>query len=115
MKIDEKRDPHRFLCAATAVVSAATPGGKAEFVHHPVGLRALPGAAPVVDQGLLQADAVTAAAASRIYGSVDAGCLPEAGPSDPVGSYAVPVLPPPHAEEVPLLVPMVVDPFKIFK
>ena len=36
-------------------------------------------------------------------GAVDAHGLPEGEASDPVGLDAVPVLPPPQAEEVPFL------------
>lgn len=77
---------------------------EAELVHHPVGLGALAGAAAVVDERLLEADAVAAAAAGgRADWAVDSGGLPEAGAGDPVGSDAVPVLPPSKAEEVPFL------------
>lgn len=70
-------------------------------MHHPRRLGAFPGAASVVDQGLLQADAV----AGGIYRLVDASRLPEAGAGHPVGPYAVPVLSSPQAKEETLLLP----------
>ena len=72
---------------------------KAELVHHPVRLGAFPGAACVVNEGLLEADAATGGA----YGPVDAGGLPESGSGDPVRPDAVPVLPTSQAKEVPFL------------
>jgi hypothetical protein len=72
-------------------------------VHHPLRLGALPGAAAVEHERLLQPDAATGGGGG-VYRAVDAGGLPEAGAGDPVGSDAVPVLPPTQAEEVPFLV-----------
>jgi len=73
-------------------------------VHHPLRLGALAGTAAVEDERLLEADGVAGAArGGGVDGAVDAGGLPEAGAGDPVGPDAVPVLPPPQAEEVPLL------------
>ena len=71
-----------------------------EFVHHPLRFGALAGAAAVIDEGFLEADAD----AVGIYWPVDACGLPETGAGDPVRADAVPVLPSPQAEEVPFLV-----------
>jgi len=75
--------------------------GESELVHHPVSLCAPAGAATVVDEGLLETDAL---AGTIMYGLVDAGGLPEARASDAVGPDAVPVLPATQAEEVAVLV-----------
>ena len=75
--------------------------GEAELMHHPVSLCAPAGAAAVVDEGLLETDAL---AGTIMYGLVDAGGLPEARVSDTVGPDAVPVLPARQAEEVAVLV-----------
>lgn len=84
-----------------------------ELVHHPVGLRAFPGTSDVVDQGLLEADAVVGLF-GRMYQLVDAGRFPKPGPRDSVGPYAVPVLSPSHAEEVPFFLPNGAYFFKFF-
>jgi len=76
--------------------------GETELVHHPVGLGAPAGAAAVVDEGLLEPEALAAGAA--VYGLVDAGGLPEAGAGDAVGPDAVPVLAATQAEEVAFFV-----------
>jgi hypothetical protein len=73
---------------------------EAEFVHHPLRFGALAGAAAVIDEGFLEADAH----AADIDWPVDACGLPETGAGDPVRPDAVPVLPTPKAEEVPFLV-----------
>ena len=82
---------------------------EAELMHHPVGLGALAGTATVVDERLLQPDGHAGtrgtAGGSGVDWPVDAGGLPEAGAGDPVWPDAVPVLPPPEAEEVPLFLP----------
>jgi len=75
--------------------------GESELVHHPVSLCAPAGAAAVVDEGLLETDAL---AGTIMYGLVDAGDLPETRASDAVGPDAVPVLPATQAEEVAVLV-----------
>ena len=76
--------------------------GESELVHHPVSLCAPAGAAAVVvDEGLLETDAL---AGTIMYGLVDAGGLPETRASDAVGPDAVPVLPATQAEEVAVLV-----------
>lgn len=81
-------------------------------MHHPVGLGALAGAAAVVDEGLLEANALTGASAcgrggggGGVYGLVDAGGLPKTRAGDAVGPDAVPVLPPAQAKEIPLVLP----------
>ena len=75
-------------------------GWETELVHHPLRFGALAGAAAIIDEGFLEADA----AAAGVYRPVDAGGLPETGAGDPVRTDAVPVLPTPQAEEVPFLV-----------
>lgn len=94
----EREESHRFLHAETGV--AGVLGRKAELVHHPFGLGALACASFVVDEGLLEADAVAGIGTDR---PVDTGGLPESGSGDPVRPYAVPVLPTPQAKEVPFL------------
>ena len=78
-------------------------------MHHPVGLGALAGAAAVVDERLLQPDGHAGtrgtAGGSGVDWPVDAGGLPEARAGHPVGPDAVPVLPAPQAEEIPLFLP----------
>ena len=82
---------------------AATTGGKAELMHHPVGLGSFSGASSVVNQRLLKADAGGGVASCGVYRPVDAGRLPKTRPGHPIRPDAVPVLPPPEAKEVPLL------------
>lgn len=71
-------------------------------MHHPVGLGALAGAAAVVDEGLLEANAF---AGGGVDGPVDARRLPEPRPRHSIGAHAVLVFPPSSAEEVPLFLP----------
>jgi hypothetical protein len=93
----------RFLLAGRGVGGVGA-RRQAELVHHPLRLGALAGAAAVEDERLLEADGVAGAAGrGGVDGPVDARGLPESGAGDPVGPDAVPVLPPPQAEEVPLL------------
>ena len=92
---------YSFLHAWGGVVG----GGRREpeLVHHPVGLGALAGAAAVVDEGLLEPNGLAGASTGGgVDRPVDARGLPEPGAGDSVGTDAVPVLPPPQTEEVPL-------------
>jgi len=95
-----EKNLYSFLHARRTSFVVLVVRGKTELVHHPIGLGAFPCAASVVDQRFLQANAVVAVG-RRVYRPVDARCLPESRASDPVGSYAVPVLSSPQAEEVP--------------
>lgn len=83
-------------------------GGEAELVHHPVGLGALAGAAAVVDEGLLQANAF---AVGGVDGPVDARCFPESRPRHSIRPHAVLVFSSSSAEEVPFFLPCAALPF----
>jgi hypothetical protein len=96
-----ERGAYSFLHARGSV-GGGHGRGEAELVHHPVSLGALAGASAVVHEGLLEPDGL-AGVGCRVDRPIDARRLPEPGPSDTVGSDAVPVLPSSHAEEVPFL------------
>lgn len=74
-------------------------GGKAEFVHHPIGFGSFTGWTKVVNQRFLETDALEI----RVNRFIDTGSFPETWTGDPVWSNAIPVFPASHAEEVPLL------------
>ena len=70
-------------------------------MHHPIGFGAFSSASTVVDQGFLQANALIGCF-NRIYRLVNACGFPKSGPCDSIRPYAVPILSPSYAEEVPL-------------
>lgn len=111
---EEERESYRFLNALVRISGESGGGlasgcGEAELVHHPVGFGAFSSRANVVDERLLEADALMIIGSSSrgggIDGSVNPRGLPETGACHPVRPYAVPVLPSPHAEEVPFFLP----------
>lgn len=76
--------------------------GKTEFMHHPVSFHSLSGTSSVVNQWFLEANAVVGILAHMVDWPVYSSCFPETRASHSVGPYAIPVLSPPSAKEVPL-------------
>lgn len=105
---DERNMSYRFLSDVLRMRSKTRSAficqREPELVHHPIRLGALSSIPTIVNKGFLEADALV-----RIFGCinrlVDPRGFPETRARYSVGPYAVPVLPSPHAEEVPLFLP----------
>lgn len=108
---------YSFLCTSWVVVVGVvmiSRGGKAKLVHHPLSFCAFPGAATVVNKCFLEsyniiiiAAVITTFTASTEWWVVNwlvyPSCFPEPRACHSVRPYAIPILPPPSAKEVTLL------------
>lgn len=74
-------------------------------MHHPIGFGALSSTSTIVNEGLLEANALVPFSSIGIHRLVNARRLPKSRPSDPIRPYAVLVLSPSLAKEVPFLLP----------
>ena len=83
-------------------------------MHHPVSFGAFPGAATIVNQRLLEANAAVRLF-RRVNWLVDARRLPKPGSRHPIWPHAVPVFPSSNAKEVPLFVPNITNFYKAMR
>lgn len=105
--------PYSFLGSTFSIVKLGVSVGvgvgvsrcrKAKFMHHPISFAAFPCSSTVVYQCLLESYAITVFSSHWVYRFVDPSCFPKPRPCDSVGSYAVPILSPSSAKEVPFCV-----------
>lgn len=83
---------------------------EAKLVHHPISFGAFSSTSTIVNERLLEANALTALPSVGIHGLVYASGLPKPGPSYSIWPDTVLVLPPSLAVKVPLFISHVAAP-----